>query len=145
MDRASVLLVVGVLVLLVPAPASAVPGEKAPACPKWASKLAALEQAGEDPASVRLRKLRSRIANHCVALNEIQVLGTHNSFHIQPRPALFTLLVNFDAAFLAWEYTNIPLDQQFATEGIRQIELDVFADPEGGLYDQRRGLILIGE
>lgn len=57
-------------------------------------------------------------------LNHVQVLGSHNSYHVRPRRA----------AFEEWEYTHLPLDQQFATQGIRQIELDVFADPDGGLY-----------
>jgi len=35
--------------------------------------------------------------------------------------------------------------EQFETEGIRQVELDVFADPRGGLFGRRGGLALIGE
>jgi hypothetical protein len=128
---------------LYPLAAHAVWGEKNRNCPQWETKLADLEQRGEDPSSSRLRKLRNKIGNQCVALNEIQVLGTHNSYHIQPRPELFSLLVAFDAAFNAWEYTHPPLDEQFSFQRIRQIELDVFADPQGGLYDLRRGLILI--
>jgi len=81
-----------------------------------------------------------------VRLNQIQVLGTHNSYHIQPKEPLFSTLLAFDRdTFLTLEYTHIPLDQQFETEGIRQIELDVFADPEGGLYAKRRALIVIGQ
>ena len=74
-------------------------------------------------------------ADHCTHLNEIQVLGTHNSFKIQPAESLFRLLIQFigDVA-LGFEYTHVPLDQQFESQGIRQIELDVFADPDGGLY-----------
>jgi hypothetical protein len=40
------------------------------------------------------------------------------------------------------EYTALPLQEQF-DHGVRQIELDIFADPEGGLYATRRGLILV--
>jgi hypothetical protein len=57
-------------------------------------------------------------------LNHIQVLGSHNSFHVRPQRA----------AVEPWQYTHLPLDQQFETQGVRQIELDVFADPNGGLY-----------
>lgn len=57
-------------------------------------------------------------------LNHVQVLGTHNSYHVRPSRA----------AVAEWQYTHLPLDEQFATQGIRQIELDVFADPDGGLY-----------
>jgi hypothetical protein len=33
---------------------------------------------------------------------------------------------------------------QFAEQGIRQIELDVFADPDGGRYFQRKGFLAVG-
>jgi hypothetical protein len=78
-----------------------------------------------------------------VRLNQIQVLGSHNSYHIIPREPLFSALVAFSPAFLFIEYTHIPLPEQFDTQGIRQIELDVFADPEGGLYAIRHALIVL--
>jgi hypothetical protein len=93
----------------------------------------------------RRDRLRRRIADRCVALNEIQVLGSHNSFHIEPAPDLFAILTAFSAEFFAIEYTHIPLAEQFETQGIRQIELDVFADPNGGLYARRGGLIVLGQ
>ncbi len=43
------------------------------------------------------------------------------------------------------DYTHIPLQEQFDTQGIRQIELDIFDDPEGGLYANRPALALLGE
>ncbi len=101
----------------------------------------------------RLEQLRAQAARNvarsyadgCVALNQVQVLGTHNSYHVQPRPELFEILTLFDPSFLAWEYTHLPLADQFEGQGIRQIELDVFADPAGGLYAERRGLLIIGQ
>jgi len=73
-------------------------------------------------------------------LNQMQVLGSHNSYHIQPEPALFSLLRAFSEPLAqSFEYTHLPLEEQFATQGIRQIELDVFTDPEGGLYANRAG------
>ena len=76
-------------------------------------------------------------------LNQIQVLGTHNSYHIQPRPevmAFFQRLSPDLARGVA--YTHIPLEQQFSNQGIRQIELDVWADPDGGKYTDPRALRL---
>ncbi len=68
-------------------------------------------------------------------INEVQYLGSHNSYHIQPRADVFELLLAFIPDLAATlEYTHIPLQEQFDTQGIRQIELDVFDDPEGGLY-----------
>jgi hypothetical protein len=80
-----------------------------------------------------------------VRLNQIQVLGSHNSFHVPPRPPLFQLLLAFSPVFSAWEYEHLPLDEQFATQGVRQIELDVFYDPVGGHYGNRPVLALVGD
>jgi len=77
-------------------------------------------------------------------LNQVQVVGTHNSYHVQPRPALLQVYLNlFGDAADAWQYTHPPLDQQFESEAVRQIELDVWADPHGGLFANRIGLKLI--
>lgn len=79
-------------------------------------------------------------------MNEIQVLGTHNSYHIQPRDSIHEALALFDSQETAdsLEYTALPLTEQF-DRGVRQLELDIFADPEGGMYAMRRGLIVVGE
>lgn len=89
--------------------------------------------------------LQVRYTDRCIAMNEIQSLGSHNSYHIMPRQVLFDALVVFDPQFLAWEYTHSPLDEQFSLEGVRQIELDVFHDPAGGLYQFRPILDVIGD
>ena len=79
-------------------------------------------------------------------MNEIQVLGTHNSYHIQPRDSILEALAMFDSQETAdsLEYTALPLADQFEA-GVRQLELDLFADPDGGLYYPRRGLQVVGE
>lgn len=78
--------------------------------------------------------------DRCVRLNQVQVLGTHNSYHVQGGPSLFSLLRAFDEELAkSLEYTHAPLPQQFGAQGIRQIELDVFADPDGGLYSTPAG------
>jgi len=84
--------------------------------------------------------------DQALRINEIQVLGTHNSYHIQPRDKILELLAIFDSPETAdsLEYTALPLQEQF-DHGVRQIEIDIFADPDGGLYATRRALILTGE
>ncbi|MCZ7528968.1 MAG: phosphatidylinositol-specific phospholipase C1-like protein [Acidimicrobiia bacterium] len=70
-----------------------------------------------------------------VDLNQIQVLGSHNSYHLQPREEIFTVLEGLSKELAeSIEYSHVPLDEQFTEHGVRQIEIDVFADPEGGLY-----------
>ena len=81
-----------------------------------------------------------------ILMNQVQYLGTHNSYHIAPRDGLFDLLLDFvpDVA-PTLDYTHIPLREQFDTQGIRQIELDIFDDPDGGLYANRPALTLLEE
>jgi hypothetical protein len=57
-------------------------------------------------------------------INEVQVIGTHNSYHVAPHKSVVEAL----------NYTHRPLFEQLDALGIRQIELDVFADKKGGLY-----------
>ena len=90
-----------------------------------------------------IRRLARHYADRCVSLNQVQVLGTHNSYHIQPDPVLINLYVLFDETAIQWEYTHRPLDEQFEFLGIRQIELDVYADPMGGLYAAPFGFQLL--
>jgi hypothetical protein len=79
-------------------------------------------------------------------LNDIQSLGSHNSYHVQAEQKLFDALKSFDADLAnSLEYTHAPLTDQFNNEGVRQIELDVFADPSGGLYANRAGNAVIGQ
>jgi hypothetical protein len=90
-----------------------------------------------DPSAEQDRVLR---------MNQIQVLGTHNSYHIQPRDSILEALAIFDSpeTALELEYTALPLQEQF-DHGVRQLELDIFADPAGGMYALRRGLIVVGD
>jgi hypothetical protein len=90
-----------------------------------------------------IRRLARRYADRCVALNQVQVIGSHNSYHIQPDPSLIDLYLLFDETASQLEYTHRPLDEQFEHLGIRQIELDVYADPEGGLYAAPFGFQLL--
>ena len=78
-------------------------------------------------------------------LNEIQIIGSHNSYHITPSVGMLALIGSFmqDLA-TSMDYTHLPLDEQFTTYGVRQIELDVYPDPEGGLFANRLGNAFLG-
>ena len=79
-------------------------------------------------------------------LNQLQSLGTHNSYHIEPAPNLSKALseANWLARLLlgTFEYTHLSLSEQFDM-GVRQIELDLMLDPEGGLYAKPLGDSLV--
>lgn len=64
-------------------------------------------------------------------INQLQVLGMHNAYHVEPTPENLAkyIAVSAEAATLA--YSHDPLDQQFQNQGIRQVELDITQDPTG--------------
>jgi Phosphoinositide phospholipase C, Ca2+-dependent len=74
-----------------------------------------------------------------VKINQIQVIGSHNSYHagLAPSEAKVILAKN-PKLYEALEYRHRPLDQQLSS-GIRQIELDIFADSQGGRYAHPAG------
>jgi hypothetical protein len=76
----------------------------------------------------------------CVRLNQLQVLGTHNSYHLAPEPAL---LEAGGERLVTYEYTHRTLTEQLSQLHVRQFELDVFADPEGGRYASPAALGLV--
>lgn len=74
-----------------------------------------------------------------IKLNQIQVIGTHNSYHAGIAPSESKLWqAKYAEAFKGLDYQHQPLAQQFDS-GVRQIELDIFADTKGGLYAHPSG------
>lgn len=71
-------------------------------------------------------------------LNQIQVIGTHNSYNngFAPSEAKWLQAQNPDA-YSKLEYSHPPLAKQF-DGGARQIEIDIAADPQGGRYAHPR-------
>ena len=79
-------------------------------------------------------------ANDKVKINQIQVIGSHNSYHAGLAPSEARLMMQKNPKiFPALEYRHQPLDQQL-NAGIRQIELDIFADSQGGRYAHPAGI-----
>lgn len=73
-------------------------------------------------------------------LNHFQVIGTHNSYHIAPHPSLMKLIATTsEESAMSLDYTHLPLTDQLQL-GIRQFELDIFADPNGGHYANPKGM-----
>jgi hypothetical protein len=78
-------------------------------------------------------------------INEIQVVGTHNSYHVEPSPAEKALRSGAGAIDeTTLEYSFAPLPWQLDREDVRQVELDLWADPEGGAYAAPRLRALAG-
>ncbi|WP_197529677.1 phosphatidylinositol-specific phospholipase C1-like protein [Botrimarina mediterranea] len=74
-------------------------------------------------------------------LNQLQVIGSHNSYKQAIDAPLLRLmsLANGDARAL--DYAHPPLSEQLDL-GLRALELDLFDDPDGGRYAAPQGLEL---
>jgi calcium-dependent phosphoinositide phospholipase C len=69
-----------------------------------------------------------------VRINQIQVIGSHNSYHAGLPPGVRAYLEKKKPdALRGLDYAHQPLNKQF-DGGVRQIELDIFADSKGGRY-----------
>jgi Phosphoinositide phospholipase C, Ca2+-dependent len=78
--------------------------------------------------------------NDSVKINQIQVIGTHNSYHAGLAPSEARLWEQKNPKlYQSLEYRHRPLDEQL-TSGVRQIELDIYADSEGGRYAHPAGI-----
>jgi hypothetical protein len=74
-------------------------------------------------------------------LNQIQVIGTHNSYHVGIAPSeikLWQADPRYAKAYDGLDYQHQSLPQQFDS-GVRQIELDIYADSKGGRYASPAG------
>lgn len=69
-----------------------------------------------------------------VHVNQIQVIGTHNSYHAGFAPSEAKLMQQKNPkAFMSLDYSHPPLEVQLSS-GVRQIELDVYGDSKGGRF-----------
>jgi len=75
-------------------------------------------------------------------LNDIQVIGSHNSYKIAIEKPLMDYLKAKSAALSSLEYEHIPLTDQL-NMGLRGLELDVFHDPNGGYHSDPGGLDIV--
>jgi Phosphoinositide phospholipase C, Ca2+-dependent len=71
-------------------------------------------------------------------MNEIQVIGTHNSYHRElskaeraAHDAVYGGAPVYEG-FRAYSHASLP--NQLSRQGVRGLELDLYPDPEGGLY-----------
>src|SRR5262245_61334215 len=76
-------------------------------------------------------------------MNQIQVLGSHNSYKKAIDPQLFELLMRTNPeAYSSLEYSHIGFGEQLDL-GIRKLEIDVVYDPKGGMYAKPLGLGMV--
>src|ERR1700761_2159327 len=72
--------------------------------------------------------------DQAVRINQIQVIGTHNSYHSGIAPSERKLIEQQNPkAMRELDYAHAPLPDQLSG-GVRQLEIDVYADSKGGRY-----------
>jgi hypothetical protein len=104
-----------------------------PSLPLLALAVAALALATPAPADGNGRQTK-----RALRMNQLQVIGTHNSYHRElskaeraAHDAIYGGAPIYDG-FLAYSHASIP--NQLSRQGVRGLELDLFPDPAGALY-----------
>jgi hypothetical protein len=76
----------------------------------------------------------TRVVVDRLKINDLQAIGTHNSYKLAISPAQMKLLRGADPKQAdALDYAHPPLVEQLDA-GARQVELDLLDDPQGGRY-----------
>ena len=80
-----------------------------------------------------------------VHVNQIQVIGSHNSYHAGFAPSERKYLeMNHPKTLRGLDYHHAPLGDQLSS-GVRQIEIDVFNDPKGGKFSHPAIVKIVAE
>lgn len=85
----------------------------------------------------------SQVKNDNLKINQIQVIGSHNSYRQNIEPDLYNFIQAKDTSrsLKGLQYTHISITDQL-NKGLRNLEIDVQADPKGGKYAHPKGLDL---
>jgi Phosphoinositide phospholipase C, Ca2+-dependent len=78
-------------------------------------------------------------------MNQVQVLGSHNSYKQSIDPSLLSLLKQSSGHGIeGLEYSHLPVERQLDM-GLRALEIDVVYDPQGGRYAHPKGIDLVAQ
>jgi hypothetical protein len=80
--------------------------------------------------------------DHNLRMNDIMTIGTHNSYKQAISEPIMEIVRRAAAkTWIGLDYAHPPLLEQL-DDGARAIELDIYHDPDGGLYAQPAGMRL---
>lgn len=80
-----------------------------------------------------------------LCLNDIQIIGSHNSYKVPIEEPLFQYIYEIDSiSATSLQYGHVQFNEQL-NMGLRSLELDVFHDPHGGYYNQPKGLSILAD
>jgi hypothetical protein len=78
-------------------------------------------------------------------INQIQAVGTHNSYKLQiPEPIMKLIAARNADAAVTLDYWHRPIAEQLDA-GARQVELDPLDDPDGGAFADPLGARMVAE
>lgn len=99
----------------------------------------------EDTQVKELPKINDSEVPDNLKINQLQYLGSHNSYKKKTDQEIFDFLGNLanvlPAEFnpIELDYSHISLSEQLTHYGVRQLELDVYLDSYGGRFYSRKG------
>ncbi len=93
----------------------------------------------------------TKISADELKINQVQIIATHNSYHLRTDKAILRFLKSLYKSHLLphglnpdeIDYTKDPLTVQLGQYNLRGLELDVWPDPEGGRFYKRKGKALV--
>lgn len=107
----------------------------------------------DDAATVAATTTSTTTPATALRLNDLQYVGSHNSYHVAPEPRLLDKIKALAASIpdvtkglgdpASLEYTHAPLETQL-NRGIRTFEIDIYADPVGGTFAKPKGPGILG-
>ena len=77
-------------------------------------------------------------------MNQIQVIASHNSYRLMTTDTVYSFLLSIQTLIppqynpIGLDYTHLPIKEQMDDYNIRGLELDVYNDPNGNVFYERR-------
>lgn len=77
-------------------------------------------------------------------LNQIQVIASHNSYRQMTTDTVFSFLMSIQPLIppqynpVGLDYNHLPIEDQMNGYGVRGLELDLYNDPQGGAFSDRK-------
>jgi hypothetical protein len=98
------------------------------------AKFAVCGAIGITGLSVSAQQKAQAAQDKIVRINQVQVIGSHNSYHAGFSPSEHKLMeMKYPKALRSLDYKHAPLGDQL-TGGVRQVEIDIYNDPKGGKF-----------
>lgn len=96
--------------------------------------LASTAIAASGLAGTAITRNEPHAAGSSLRLNQMQVVGSHNSYHRELSPNEQKVQLQQNPGSVDLWYSHAPISQQLEDQNVRSLELDLFPDPQGGLY-----------